>query len=85
MKKSEKEKITIQLKLLQECELTQPGANQNQINKKYTDLLKEKSKESDNSFESIKEIITILISLIPYRRTLCTGVSVGREGPFRVG
>jgi len=73
MKKSEKEKITIQLKLLQECELTQPGANQNQINKKYTDLLKEKSKESDNSFESIKEIINILISLIPYRRTLCTG------------
>jgi hypothetical protein len=71
MKKSEKEKITLQLKLFQESQLAQSGANQNQINKKYTELSKQKHKEIDNSYDGIKDIIDILISLIPYRRTLC--------------
>lgn len=73
MKKSEKEKVALQLKILQEQELTISGDNKNQINKKYTELLKQKNKEVDDNFNNIKEIIDILISLIPYRRTLCIG------------
>ena len=71
MKKSEKDKISLQLKLLQEQELVTSGENRNQINRKYTDLLKQKNKEIDSSYDGIKDIIDILISLIPYRRTLC--------------
>lgn len=73
MKKSEKEKVALQLKILQEQELTISGDNKNQINKKYTELLKQKNKEVDDNFNNIKDIIDILISLIPYRRTLCIG------------
>lgn len=71
MKKSEKDKISLQLKLLQEQELVTSGENRNQINRKYADLLKQKNKEIDSSYDGIKDIIDILISLIPYRRTLC--------------
>ena len=71
MKKSEKDKISLQLILLQEQELVTSGENRNQINRKYTDLLKQKNKEIDSSYDGIKDIIDILISLIPYRRTLC--------------
>ena len=71
MKNSEREKIEAQLKVLQDTELQLPNANTNEINKKYKALSQSKIKESDASFDSIKEIIELLITLIPYRKTLC--------------
>lgn len=73
MKSGERGKIEAQLKVLQDAELQLPNANTNEINKKYKALSQAKIKESDASFDSIKEIIELLITLIPYRKTLCIG------------
>lgn len=71
LKKSERDKIQAWLKIQQDLELAQEGANSNEIKKNYTNLTKNKCAESDKSYEDIKDIIDMLCTLVPYRRTLC--------------
>ena len=71
MKKSERDKIQTLLKIQQDIELVQEGANSNEIKKNYTNLAKSKCAESDKSYDDIKDIIDMLCTLVPYRRTLC--------------
>lgn len=71
LKKSDEDQITQQLKLLQDAELMQEGVYVNEINKKYSDIAKEKKKESAKSYDNIKDILDVLYQLIPYRRVLC--------------
>lgn len=71
IKKSERDKIETLLKLQQDIELTQEGANTNEIKKKYTTLAKSKFAESDKEYDNIKNLIDMLYTLVPYRRTLC--------------
>lgn len=71
IKKSERDKILALLKIQQDFELTQEGANSNEIKKNYTNLAKNKCAESDKGYDDIKDIIDMLCRLVPYRRTLC--------------
>lgn len=71
IKKSERDKILALLKIQQDFELTQQGANSNEIKKNYTNLAKNKCAESDKGYDDIKDIIDMLCTLVPYRRTLC--------------
>ena len=71
IKKSERDKILALLKIQQDFELTQEGANSNEIKKNYTNLAKNKCAESDKGYDDIKDIIDMLCTLVPYRRTLC--------------
>lgn len=71
LKKSERDKIQALLKIQQDIELSQEGANSNEIKKNYTNLSKSKCAESDKSYDDIKDIIDMLYTLVPYRRTLC--------------
>ena len=71
MKKSDRDKIQALLKIQQDIELKQEGANSNEIKKIYTNLAKSKCAESDKGYDDIKDIIEILCTLVPYRRTLC--------------
>lgn len=71
LKKSQHDKIQALLKIQQDIELSQEGANFNEIKKNYTNLSKSKCAESDKSYDDIKDIIDMLYTLIPYRRTLC--------------
>lgn len=71
LKKSERDKIQALLKIHQDIELGQEGANSNEIKKNYTNLAKNKCTESDKSYDNIKDIIDMLCTLVPYRRTLC--------------
>ena len=56
---------------IMDLELTQEGANSNEIKKNYTNLAKNKCAESDKGYDDIKDIIDMLCTLVPYRRTLC--------------
>jgi len=71
IKKSERDKIQALLKIQQDFELAQEGANSNEIKKNYVALAKSKSAESDKGYDDIKDIIDMLCTLVPYRRTLC--------------
>ena len=71
IKKSERDKILALLKIQQDFELTQEGANSNEIKKNYANLAKNKCAESDKGYDDIKDIIDMLCTLVPYRRTLC--------------
>ncbi len=71
LKKGDEDQITQRLKLLQEAELTKEGANVNEINKRYSDAIKEMKKESTKNYDNIKDILDLLYELIPYRRVLC--------------
>lgn len=71
IKKSERDKIQALLKIQQDLELAQEGANSNEIKKNYAALAKSKMAESDKSYDDIKDIIDMLCTLVPYRRTLC--------------
>lgn len=71
LKKSQRDKIQALLKIQQDIELSQKGANFNEIKKNYTNLSKSKCAESDKSYDDIKDIIDMLYTLVPYRRTLC--------------
>jgi hypothetical protein len=71
IKKNERDKIQTFLKIQQDIELVQEGANTNEIKKNYTNLAKSKCSESDKSYDDIKDIIDMLCTLVPYRRTLC--------------
>ena len=71
LKKSQRDKIQALLKIQQDIELSQEGANFNEIKKNYTNLSKSKCAESDKSYDDIKDIIDMLYTLVPYRRTLC--------------
>lgn len=71
LKKSERDKIQALLKIQQDIELAQEGANSNEIKKNYTNLSKSKCAESDKSYDDTKDIIDMLCTLVPYRRTLC--------------
>ncbi len=71
MKKSDHDKIQALLKTQQDIELVQEGANSNEIKKNYTNLTKSKCSESDKSYDDINNIIDMLYTLVPYRRTLC--------------
>lgn len=71
LKKSERDKIQALLKIQQNIELSQEGSNSNEIKKNYTNLSKSKCAESDKSYDDIKDIIDMLYTLVPYRRTLC--------------
>lgn len=71
LKKSQRDKIQALLKIQQDIELSQEGANFNEIKKNYTNLSKSKCAESDKSYDGIKDIIDMLYTLVPYRRTLC--------------
>lgn len=71
IKKSERKNIQALLKIQQDLELNQEGANSNEIKKNYTKLAKAECDESDKNFDNIKDIIDMLYTLIPYRRTLC--------------
>ena len=71
LKKSQRGKIQALLKIQQDIELSQEGANFNEIKKNYTNLSKSKCAESDKSYDDIKDIIDMLYTLVPYRRTLC--------------
>ena len=51
--------------------MTQEGANTNEIKKKYTTLAKSKFADSDKEYDDIKDLIDMLYTLVPYRRTLC--------------
>lgn len=73
LKKSEHNKIQALLKIQQDIELAQPNANANEINKRYLSQFKAACSESDKSYDNIREIIDMLILLIPYRRTMCIG------------
>ena len=71
IKKGERKKIESILKTQQDIELTQEGANSNAIKKNFASLAKNKCAESDKRYDNIKDIIEMLHTLIPYRRTLC--------------
>lgn len=71
LKKSQHDKIQALLKIQQDIDLSQEGANFNEIKKNYTNLSKSKCAESDKSYDDIKDIIDMLYTLVPYRRTLC--------------
>ena len=71
LKKSQRDKIQALLKIQQDIDLSQEGANFNEIKKNYTNLSKSKCAESDKSYDDIKDIIDMLYTLVPYRRTLC--------------
>lgn len=71
LKESERDKIQALLKIQQDIELSQKDANSNEIKKNYTNLSKSKCAESDKSYDDIKDIIDMLYTLVPYRRTLC--------------
>lgn len=71
IKISEHDKIQALLKIQQDIELVQEGANSNEIKKNYTNLAKSKCAESDKVYDNIKDIIDMLCTLVPYRRTLC--------------
>ena len=63
IKKSERDKILALLKIQQDFELTQEGANSNEIKKNYTNLAKNKCAESDKGYDDIKDIIDMLCSI----------------------
>lgn len=71
LKQSEHDKVQALLKIQQNIELVQEGANSNEIKKNYTNLAKSKCAESDKGYDDIKDIIDMLYTLVPYRRTLC--------------
>lgn len=71
MKKNDRDKIQALLKIQQDIELEQEGANSNEIKKIYTNLAKSKCAESDKGYDDTKDIIEMLCTLVPYRRTLC--------------
>ena len=71
LKKSDRDKIQSLLKIQQDIELIQEGANANEIKKNYSNLSKSKCSESDENYEKVKDTIDILYTLVPYRRTLC--------------
>ena len=71
MKKSDRDKIQALLKIQQDIELEQENANSNEIKKIYTNLAKSKCAESDKGYDDTKDIIEMLCTLVPYRRTLC--------------
>lgn len=71
LKKSQRDKIQALLKIQQDIELSQESANFNEIKKNYTNLSKSKCAESDKNYDDIKDIIDMLYTLVPYRRTLC--------------
>lgn len=71
LKKSEEEKIIAALKKQQDNALLAEGANANEIRKHFQELSKNARNEAKNTYDSIKDIIDILITTIPYRRTLC--------------
>ena len=71
LKKSDEDQIIKRLKLLQDAELMQEGANVNEINKRYSDSAKEMKKESARNYDNIKDVLDVLYELIPYRRVLC--------------
>jgi len=71
LKKSDEDQITQRLKLLQDAELMEEGANVNEINKKYSEAAKEMKKASAKNYDSIKDTLDVLYELIPYRRVLC--------------
>lgn len=71
LKKSQRDKIQALLKIQQDIELSQEDANFNEIKKNYTNLSKSQCAESDKSYDDIKDIIDMLYTLVPYRRTLC--------------
>lgn len=73
LKKSDRDKIQTLLKAQQDFELCQVGTNANEINKRYRDLSKEKCSASDKNYDDIKNVIDMLFTLVPYRRTLCIG------------
>ena len=75
IKKSERDKILALLKIQQDFELTQEGANSNEIKKNYTNLAKNKCAESDKGYDDIKDIIDMLCTLVPYTGLLlCYGL-----------
>ena len=69
--KSDRDKIQSLLKIQQDIELIQEGANANEIKKNYSNLSKSKCSESDENYDKVKDTIDILYTLVPYRRTLC--------------
>lgn len=71
LKKSDRDKIQSLLKIQQDIELIQEGASANEIKKNYSNLSKSKCSESDENYDKVKDIIDILCTLVPYRRTLC--------------
>lgn len=71
IKKSERENIQTLLKMQQDRELAQEGANSNEIKKSYMNIVKNRCRESDKNYDDLKDIIEIFCTLIPYRRTLC--------------
>ena len=71
LKKSDRDKIQSLLKIQQDIELIQEGANANEIKKNYSNLSKSKCSESDENYDKVKDTIDILYTLVPYRRTLC--------------
>ena len=54
MKKNDRDKIQALLKIQQDIELEQEGANSNEIKKIYTNLAKSKCAESDKGYDDIK-------------------------------
>lgn len=71
IKKNDHDKNELILKTQQDLELSQNGANPNEIKKKYANILKDKNTESDKKYDKAKNIINMLYTLLPYRRTLC--------------
>lgn len=57
LKKSDEDQITQRLKLLQDAELMEKGANINEIKKKYSDKAKEMIKESSKNYDDIKNMV----------------------------
>lgn len=68
IKKSERDKILALLKIQQDFELTQEGANSNEIKKNYTNLAKNKCAESDKGYFQ-SEVLSILNHLYSYNAT----------------
>ena len=71
LKKSDRDKIQSLLKIQQDIELIQEGANAIEIKKYYSNLSNRKWSESDENYDKVKDTIDILYTLVPYRRTLC--------------
>ena len=57
IKKSERENIQTLLKIQQDRELAQEGANSNEIKKSYMNMVKNRCRESDKNYDDLKDII----------------------------
>ncbi len=71
IKKEEEGKKVAALKIQQDAALLVEGSNANEIKKHYQELSKNVQKEIQTSYDTIRNIIDMLITIVPYRRTLC--------------